>query len=81
MFVNAWLDLTEISITNNNLEMAKNYLKQVSYIDKNNYKYYYYSGIIDKKLGNTEDAKTNFQKSLEYNPFFVDATKELNTTY
>lgn len=79
MFLDAWLDLSEIAIKNNRLELARTYLKPVKYVNSNNYRYYYYVGLINKQSGNKEAADLNFKKSLELNPFFDEASKELNS--
>lgn len=79
MFLDAWLDLADIAIKNGRLDLAETYLKPVKYVDNQNYRYYYYSGLINKQSGNKEAATSNFRKSLEINPFFDDASKELNS--
>lgn len=79
MFMDAWLDLTDIAIKNNRLDLAKSYLKPVKYTDSKNYKYYYYSGLINKQQGDKDAATNDFKKSLEINPFFDEASKELNS--
>lgn len=79
MLLDAWLDLADIAIKNNRMDLAKNYIKPVKYVNSKNYRYYYYSGLINKKLGNKDAAAADFKKSLEINPFFDEAEKELNT--
>lgn len=79
MFIEAWLDLADIAIKNNRPDLAKTYIKPVKYIDSKNHRYYYYSGMINKKQGNKDAAVIDFKKALEINPFFVEATKELNS--
>ena len=79
MFIDAWLDLADIAIKNNRADLAKTYIKPVKYVDSKNYRYYYYSGLIKKQQGNKDAAAQDFKKSLEINPFFVDASKELNS--
>lgn len=79
LYIDAWLDLAEIEIKNNNISQAKIYLKTVKYLEKNNYKYFYYSGLIKKQQGNKDGALVDFKKSLEINPFFEEASKELSS--
>jgi tetratricopeptide (TPR) repeat protein len=74
-----WLDLAEIAVKNNRTDLAKSYIKSVKYINGNSDKYFYYSGLINKKQGLTEEAHADFKKALELNPFFDEASKELNT--
>jgi len=76
--VNAWLDLADIAIKNKRADLAKTYLKTVKYLEPKNYKYYYYTGLINKQQGNKDVAKANFEQSITINPMFVDATNELN---
>ena len=79
MMLDAWLDLADIAIKNNRLELARTYLKPVKYITDKNYRYYYYQGLINKKSGSNDAAAVNFKKALEINPFFEDASRELNS--
>ncbi len=79
MFTDAWIGLADIAILNNRIDLAKTYLKPVKYIGKQNDKYYYYSGLINKKQGNKDAAVSNFKKALEINPLFIEATNELNS--
>ena len=77
-FKDAWIDLARIEITRQNSEKAKNYLAIVKHIDENDFRYYYYQGLINKNEGLSEDALLNFQKSLILNPDFIPAKEELN---
>ncbi len=79
MMVEAWLELADIALKNNRTDLAKTYLKPVKYIDNKSYKYHYYSGLINKQQGNKEEAASDFKKSLEINPFFDEASKELSS--
>lgn len=79
MMTDAWLDLADIAIKNNRLDLAKTYLKPVKYVNSKNHRYYYYSGLIQKQQGDREAAQISFKKSLEINPFFDEASKELNS--
>lgn len=79
LMTEAWLDLADIAIKNNRLELARNYLKPVKYVDSKNAGYYYYHGLINKKGGNKDAAQKDFQKALELNPFLDEVNKELNS--
>lgn len=78
MFIDAWLALADIAIKNKKTDLAISYLKPVKYLDNENYKYYYYQGLVNKQRGQQEDANLNFKKALQINPLFVDASNELN---
>ena len=79
LMTEAWLDLAYIAIKNNRIELAKTYLKPVKYVNNQNHRYYYYTGLIQKQLGDKEAAQNSFKKALEINPFFEEATKEINS--
>lgn len=80
MLMDAWLDLADIALKNGRTDLAQSYIKPVKYADSKNYKYYYYSGLINKQRGEKEAAAIDFKKSLEINPFFDEASKELNAS-
>ena len=80
LYSDAWLDLAGIAMNSGRMDLAQTYVKTAQYIDKDNYKVYYYYGLIDKKKGNSAEAKANFKKSLKINPYFLDASEELNST-
>lgn len=75
----AWIDYAMLSLWQGNLEEAEKYLRTVKVSDKENYKYYYVEGLINKQLGDTTAAGVSFKKSLKLNPNFTPAQKELNT--
>ena len=77
-FKDGWIDLARVSIERNNFDMASNYLSVAKYIDENDFRYYYYLGLIYKNKGLTADAKRNFRKSLNLNPDYVPAKEELS---
>jgi len=79
LLVDAWLELADIAIKNKRLDLVDVYLKPVGYIVPNHYKYYYYLGLANKLQGKNDLAKSNFEKSLEINPLFVDAANILNS--
>ena len=76
-FKDGWLDLARLEIERQNFYDAKNYLVTAKHIDENDFRYYYYQGLISKNQGMQEDAIYNFKKSLILNPDFTPAKKEL----
>jgi len=78
MFVDGWLALADCEMRKENLDSANKYLKIVKSIDENNFKYYYYLGLLCNKEGRKGDAQQNFQKSLLLNPEFKPAKEALN---
>ena len=77
-YKDAWIDLARVEIENQNFIKAKNYLSIAKYIDENDFRYYYYQGLIAKAEGLSQDARMNFQKSLNLNPEYGPAKEELN---
>lgn len=78
MFTDGWLELANFELTKQNYKNAENYLKIVKSIDENNFKYYYYLGLLCEKQGQNDEAKVNFQKVLIINPDFSPAKEALN---
>lgn len=78
MFLDGWLALAESEMRRENLNSAGKYLKIVKSIDENNFKYYYYLGLLCNKEGRKGEAAQNFQKSLLLNPEFKPAKEALN---
>ena len=75
-FKDAWIDLGRYAIEQQNYSDAKKYLKNAFFIDENDYRYYYYQGLLAKKQG--LDGSSYFQKSLLINPNYNLAKEELN---
>ena len=75
----AWIDLAEINLTQNNVDLAEKYLITVKVNSHENYKYYYVEGLINKYHANYSAAAVSFKKSLKLNPNYTPAEKELNT--
>ena len=69
--------MVKSSIDKNNLFAAGKYLEIVKYIDENDFRYYYYQGLVYKAKGLTKDANYYFRKSLAINPDNELAKKEL----
>lgn len=77
-FTDGWIDLARISISKNNYDDANSFLSIAKYIDDNNYRYYYYEGLLLKNKGLLAEANKNFKKSLEINPDYELAKEELS---
>ncbi len=73
-----WVDLARVEIGKEDYDKALSYLSIAKYIDENDYRYYYYLGLVLKNKGLTADARKNFQKSLDINPDYVLAKEELS---
>lgn len=80
MFVDAWLDLVDISLKNNRDDLAKVYLDTVKYQNKMNARYYYYAGLLNNKLGLHDAAAKDLRKALDLNPLYEEAIEALKST-
>lgn len=76
----AWLELAKIEISRENFDIAQKYLSNAYYIDENDFRYYYYQGLLYKGLGETTKAIYNFKKCLKLNPNFTPAENVLEPT-
>ncbi len=77
-FTDAWIDLGRVELERHNFNEAKKYLAVANYIDENNFRYYYYQGLVCKNQGLKSEAVNNFKKSLLLNPDFQPAKEELS---
>ena len=77
-YKDAWIDLGRIAIENHNFVSANKYLGIANYIDENDFRYYYYQGLIAKNQGMKQDAMQYFKKSLKLNPEYQPAKEELS---
>ena len=77
-FKDGWIDLARVAIGANKLNLASNYLAVAKYIDENDFRYYYYQGLVYKNKGLTGDAKRSFRKSIMLNPDYAPAKEELS---
>lgn len=77
-FKDAWMELGRVEIERGNYFDAKKYLAVANYIDENDFRYYYYQGLIAKNQGMKQDAAAYFKKSLLLNPDYIPAKEELN---
>lgn len=75
-YKDAWIDLSRASIEQQNYTGAKKYLAVAGYIDENDFRYYYYQGLLAKNQG--QDGTVYFKKSNLLNPNYEPAKKELN---
>lgn len=79
LFGDAWIELARADIEKGNYEIAQKYLSNAFYIDENNFKYYYYQGLINSNLGDFAQAKYNFKKCLKLNTNCREAKKALDS--
>ncbi len=77
-FKDGWIDLARTEIEKNNFDSASNYLAIAKHIDENDFRYYYYQGLVYKGKGLTGDAKRSFRKSIMLNPDYQPAKEELS---
>lgn len=77
-FKDGWIDLARVSLKKENIDKAISYLRVAKYIDDNDYRYYYYLGLVLKDKGMPLQAKENFEHSLKLNPNYDLPKKELN---
>lgn len=78
LYEDAWIELAKIEIDNGSYEIAQKYLSNAYYIDENDFRYYYYQGLVDKNLGDYTQAEYDFKKCLKLNSAFNDAKNELD---
>ena len=77
MYANAWLALARYEISRDNFSMAEDYLAIAYYLDQNDFRYFYYQGLIYKSQDDMQTAALYFRKCLKLNPNCVEAKKEL----
>lgn len=77
-FKDGWIDLARIEINKENYTKALSFLGIAKYIDENDFRYYYYLGLILKNKGLASEAHKNFEKSLNLNPDYNLAKEELS---
>ncbi|MGN0018279.1 MAG: tetratricopeptide repeat protein [Candidatus Gastranaerophilaceae bacterium] len=77
-YTDAWLGLARYEINRDNFSLAQDYLSTVYYLNQNDYRYYYYQGLIYKSHDDIQTAALYFQKCLKLNPNCQEAKKELN---
>ena len=77
-FKDGWIDLARTEIGKDNYDKALSFLGVVKNIDENDFRYYYYLGLVLKNKGLTAEANKNFVKSLNLNPNYSLAKEELS---
>lgn len=75
---NSWAELAKVKINQKDYNSAKKYLESAFYIDENNFKYYYYQGVLCKTQGDLSRAKASFKKCLKLDNNNPSALRELN---
>lgn len=78
MFKEVWIELAKISILKQDYLKAKKYLSNAFCIDENDFRYYYYQGLVEKNAGDCAQAEYNFKKCLKLKSDFEPAKKELS---
>lgn len=78
MFEDGWISLAKMEIDSGNYDVAQKYLSNAFCIDENDFRYYYYQGLVSKNLGNQDQAIYDFKKCLKLNSGFKDAMSELD---
>lgn len=78
LYDDAWIELAKTEIDKGNCLIAQKYLANAFYIDENDFRYYYYQGLIDDNSGNYSQAKYNFKKCLKLNANYKEAQKALD---
>lgn len=76
-FKDGWIDLARLEIDKESYDQALTYLGIAKYIDENDFRYYYYLGLVLKNKGLMAEADKNFEKSLNLNPDYSLAKEEL----
>lgn len=79
LYKDAWIELAKNDIDKGNYYIAQKYLANAFYIDENDFRYYYYQGLIYNNKGDLSQAKYNFKKCLKLNANFEEAKKALDT--
>ncbi|MFA7658297.1 MAG: tetratricopeptide repeat protein [Candidatus Gastranaerophilaceae bacterium] len=78
LFEDGWVELARTEIDKGNYGIAQKYLSNAFYIDENDFRYYYYQGLVNNNSGDINQAKYNFKKCLKLNADFKDAQKALD---
>lgn len=78
LYESAWIELARINIEKEDYDTAQKYLSNAFYIDENDFRYYYYQGLINVNSNDFLQAKYNFKKCLKLNANYKEAQKALN---
>ena len=76
-FKDGWFELARKEIENKQLKNAQKYLTIANYIDENDFRYYYYQGLIFKAQGKQSDAEYYIKKSGALKPQVTSKKEEL----
>lgn len=79
LFEDAWIELAKGEINKGNYDIAQKYLSNAFYIDENDFRYYYYQGLVNNNSGDFNQAKYNFKKCLKLNANYKDAQTALDS--
>lgn len=78
LFKDGWIQLAKTEIDKSNYYIAGKYLSNAYYIDENDFRYYYYQGLVCKNTGEFAQAEYNFKKCLKLNPKCTEARQEIS---
>jgi tetratricopeptide (TPR) repeat protein len=78
LYESAWIEFARIDLEKGNYDTAQKYLSNALYIDENDFRYYYYQGLLDVNTNNFSQAKYNFKKCLKLNANYKDAQSALD---
>lgn len=79
LYESAWIELAKTEIEQGNYNIAAKYLSNAFYIDENDFRYYYYQGLVNANTGDFTQAEFNFKKCLKLNANFADAQTALDS--
>jgi len=80
LFKDGWIELAKIEFDKANYLVAQKYLANAFYLDENDFRYYYYQGLVNKNLGNYTQAEYDFKKCLKLNNNYKEALDELKNS-
>lgn len=78
LFESAWIELAKTDIDKGNYDIAQKYMSNAFYIDENDFRYYYYQGLINTNSGDLSQAKYNFKKCLKLKADYIEAQQALD---
>lgn len=79
LYESAWIELAKAEIEKGNYDTAGKYLSNAFYIDENDFRYYYYQGLVNANTGDFSQAEFNFKKCLKLNANCADAQSALDS--
>jgi len=79
LFEDGWIELAKNEINYGNYNIAQKYLANAFSIDENDFKYYYYQGLVNNSTGDYAKAKYNFKKCLKLNHSYKEAQSALDS--